>query len=122
MTLQASGNFVSVGLGLSPCEGAETVFVPLDFTGTTIIDLDFSFLQSVGKWGSLQSIYINNSQNGASIQLDLNTTQQSILLAAGKSAYFPLISNNPPKIKFTSAGATIVPVNLMNFYIPPCVW
>lgn len=109
--------------GFVPCNGPKSVPIPLDFsTGGPTFEIDLTNINQQGDFEAIQTIYLDNSANPFSASILCRNTNQLVIIPAGAQAYMPLLQPNPPDIQITSQGTAKVGVQLLNFYLPPCVW
>lgn len=106
-----------------PKEGPISIPVPLDFTTDTEYDLDYSNMQGRDKFSILQTVFIDNADMGQALTITMNGTGQRIICPANSQGYFPVLSQNPVKLAFTTAVLGVAAkVYLCNFPVAPCVW
>lgn len=113
-------------LGTAPdCRtGRKTIAVPIDFSVGSSFLLDLSQVQSQGSIDSIQTLYIDlRTVTTGNLQITMGLTNQVVELLAGAQAYIPILQGNPPIMQFAiSTGTPKILVQLMNFFVPPCVW
>lgn len=91
----------------TPSEGPKFARVALDFVSNNNYSLDLQSWQAQG--GSLsmiQSLYIDNSGNDTPMTIAFQGSNQQITVKGRTQGYFSAISPNPPKLLFSSNGAT----------------
>lgn len=98
-----------------PAEGPKCVPVTLDFSAADTYNLDYSNMARRGFMQSLQTVWVDNSLNGDPVSIIIPASQQTVKIPANTQGYYCLICPNPIKISFTSAGAAVVTVLLLNF-------
>lgn len=109
--------------GLIPCEGCKTIPFTFDFNAFLAYLVDLTLQQDQKKISVIQSVYIDNSLNLTNtLSIDVDTTGQHLVFPQKSCGYVPLLVPTPSKLTFSSAGAVVVGVQLLNFYIPPTVW
>lgn len=116
---------VNVYTGDKMCEGRKSLPVNIDFSQGANFFLDLSSIQGQGPQkyiSSVQTLYIDNVDNTAAIDVVMDVSKQRIRIPAGSEAYIPVLEPNPPKITFTCANPVIVPVQVLNFFVPPYIW
>lgn len=97
--------------------------VVLDFTGgNTVVNLDMTVPEGALKVSAILGFFIDNSLNTATVQIQMDKSQQSLLIPAGAQALLPILAAAPEKIIFTSAGNVLVTINLLNFRPDPIIW
>lgn len=94
-----------------------TLAVPdtLDFTAASVVVRDYSPLQNENKFTCIQCIYVDNSQNPASLTVICSDTLQNVTWPGGWQGYANLQTTNNMKISFVSSGGMRVPVQLLNY-------
>ena len=103
--------------------GRRAIHVLIDFSLGTDYQLDLSQVQSQGALDSVQTLYIDNSKNAEILTTIMGLTLQEIDIPPGAQAYIPVLQGNPPILRFNvAAGTPVVNIQLLNFFIPPCVW
>lgn len=115
-------NYSTTSLGELPCEGANTVRVPLDFDGINDIEVDLSAIQQTGKFSAAQTLFFDNSTNGAVVKIKCGVSNQTFQVPIGGFIYMPLLQPNPPKITFSCTAAVPLTAFFTNFFLPPVVW
>lgn len=115
-----------VPLGSTPdCRvGRKSINVPIDFSLGSSFQLDLSQIQAQGGLDSVQTLYVDLSAATAGVlSITMGLTNQVVKLPFGSQAYIPVLEGNPPILQFAlSTGTPVVNVELMNFFVPPCVW
>lgn len=108
--------------GALPCEGTKAFPFTLDFTTTNayLFDLTQQFNQK--QFTTLQTVYIDNSNNGSRTDIVCNGTGQVISAPPFTQGYYDILQPTPQKFAVQSAGNVAVGIQLLNFYIPPAVW
>jgi hypothetical protein len=122
MTAQNATDFYALSFGCAPPEGAVTLPINLDFQATTEVVLDCQPIQAKGKFSQLQTIYIDNSDNAQPIEVTLNVTYQHLQIPAHYCGYLCVLTPNVKNVKFNTTGGVVVPIQLMNFFLPTHVW
>jgi hypothetical protein len=103
--------------------GRRAIHITIDFSLGASFNLDLSQVQSQGAIDSVQSLYIDNSLSTGNLTILMGLTNQSVIIPPGAQAYIPVLQGNPPVLQFAlSTGTNAVNVQLMNFFVPPCVW
>jgi hypothetical protein len=109
--------------GFVPCNGPKSVPIPLDFSsGGPTFEIDLTDINQQGTFEAIQTIYLDNSANPFPAIIVCRNTNQSITIPPFAQAYMPLLQPNPPDIQISSLGTAKVFIQLLNFYLPPCVW
>ena len=86
--------------------------------------MDFQNLLQQGKIKSIQSVFIDNSNNNGFLTLYNPSYNQKIVLAPGLQGIFPILSGkmNAAKFIITSTSANIVNLEFFNVTLPPLQW
>jgi len=112
-----------VQTGNPACEGRKAITILIDFSLGLTFSLDLSGAQAQLSWfKSIQTIYIDNSANANPFIITCGVTTQRISIPAGACAYMPVLQPDAPVLQFNTASAIKVKIQLLNFFIPPCVW
>lgn len=112
-----------VAFGLAPLKGSRSLGQVLDFSRENPVNINLSFEQKTSRLEYVQSIYIDNSLNPATITAVMKTTGQSISIPAGWQGYFPVLASvDEPKISFSTTGTPLVPVFFLSFPLPLAIW
>lgn len=107
----------------APPDGPKALPVNLDFSTLPLYTLDYSNAQNLGKFSMLQSLYVDNSDNGSAVEITvMGGTGQRIIVPGNSQAYLPVLVANPINLQFVSQGNVLVPVFLLNFPVAPAVW
>lgn len=106
-----------------PPEGPRTLAVGLDFTQASQYSLDLQNLQQRNFFSMLQGLFVDNSQNPASLTINFPNTGQNLIFEAGTQAYITTLCQNPAKLVFISSGdVSAVVVYLLNYPVTNDVW
>jgi hypothetical protein len=117
-----AGNIPALN-GSLPCEGTKVFPYILDFTGgKNAYAIDLSQQAQQKQFTTLQTVYVDNSANTAALQIICGTTGQIITCPALSQGYFAILQPMPPQFQVQTTGNLILTIQLLNFYIPPCVW
>lgn len=115
-------SFLNVPMGNPPCEGRKAFEYVINFADGLQATLDLTNFFQQGTIASIQSMYVDNSENDVPIIVDMGGTNQNVVIPAGFEAYLPVLQANPPVLNFSCSAAVIVTVQLMNFFVPPYMW
>lgn len=115
-------NYSTTELGGFPCEGANVVRVPLDFNGTDDIVVDLGPIQNTGHFSAAQTLFLDNSTNGAVVKIKCGVSNQTFQVPIGGFIYMPILQPNPPQVTFSCSAAITLTVFFTNFFLPPVVW
>ena len=103
-------------------EGMKMVPVGINFSTDSSFMLDLSSYLSSTRISQVQTIFIDNSDNGSSVTVTIPATQQRLICPANSQGYFPILCTSPVKLSFQSAGNVLVWFFLLNFPVAPGVW
>lgn len=106
-------------------EGPRAVPLVLDFTiatGNTSVLLDMKNAQAQARMSYVQTIFVDNSLSTVPTTINVNGLSQAIIIPDSSQAYVPLLAINPPVLVCANNGNVKVPIQLLNFPLPPCVW
>jgi hypothetical protein len=109
----ASGNFgvMPISFGYYPIEGSRCVTVQYNWSQQISYTEDLSTaLESHGIVTSIQSVYIDNSQNLQSVVITVQTTGQVIICPAQSQGIFPLLFSGAAGFTIQSSVAGEGPV------------
>jgi hypothetical protein len=95
--------------------------IDLPFATVNPIEIDLEQLALLKQFKGAQSLYI---KTGADIlTITIAGTRQVFTLPPNRSAYLPIVAPQTSQIiTFQSAGAGLLTVLLMNYYVAPHVW
>jgi len=115
MVAQAFG----VSAGLTPKEGPKALPYTFDMTETTVLEASFGIIDS--GMSMVQSIFIDNSRNEMAAVISCSITNQNIAVLPLTQIFLPFICAASTFINITcvTAGAVIVPVQLLNYAVFP---
>lgn len=108
--------------GAVPCEGTKVFPFNLDFTAVNAYLIDLTQQYQQKQFTTLQTVYIDNSNNNSILQVVCSVTGQVITAPALSQGYYAILQPSPPRLQVQTNGGVIVTIQLMNFYIPPVVW
>lgn len=108
--------------GAIPCEGTKAFPVVLDFTAANAYLIDFTQQYAQKQFTTVQTVFIDNSENASDFDLICTTTGQTITAPPFSQGYYALLQPSPPKFQAQSAGNLVMEIIFLNFYIPPTVW
>jgi len=115
-------NFFSVANMIVPSEGPKVVPVIFDFTGIDSIEVDGSQMVQQGQMKYVQTVYIDNSDNGDPVSIISDVTDQRITCPANSQGNFNLFMPNNPRFTVETTGAVILTIFFCNFPLIPAVW
>lgn len=111
-----------VSTGLENCK-RHSITVNIDFSIGLTYSLDLTAIQDQLAWiKSVQTLFIDNSANSNAITIRMSGTLQRVVIPGYAQAYIPVLQINPPVLTFTSASPVQVAVQILDFFLPPCVW
>ena len=98
-----------------PEGGPKCLPLTLDFSAITSYALDYCNMQSRNFLNMVQTVWCDNSLSATVATIFVPGTGQIIKVPAGVQGYFPVLSPNPLKMVFGSAGGVTVQFILLNF-------
>ncbi len=101
-----------------PKEGPKTIPVLVDLRTATSVLVDLTQQQMTAKISYIQTVFVDNSLNTASVSITADTTGQILRVPAGTQAYLPILAPIPPRFTIATAGAVIVPIQFLNIPMP----
>lgn len=107
---------------LSKDANLKAAFAKLDFSAATIIDYKFAGPISQGFVGAILGLFVDNSDNAASLFVTMGQTQQRLKIPPSAQGWFPINSMVPDEIRFESAGGVTIKVAFLNFRPEPMMW
>jgi hypothetical protein len=107
---------------LPPCEGYRAAPFLLDFNVGADYLIDFTQPQQNKQFTTIQTVYVDNSLNTSDLVIAVEGTQQRQVVPKNTCGYFVLVAPTPTKVRLSSSGAFVIPVQFLNYYIPPTVW
>lgn len=105
-----------------PSQGNRELPVLLDFTATGVIQDDLFSEQSQSQIETIQSVYIDNSQNAASLQLLVRDTQQLIVAQPYTQGIYPIVTQANLQYQATTAQGIKIQVIFSNVAKQFAVW
>ena len=112
-----------VPTGNPACEGRKSITTIIDFSIGLVFTLDLSFIvDQLARINSVQTLFVDNSLNSNSITITTGVVNQKIVIPPLSQAYIPVLQNNPPVLRFQSSVAVTLPIQILNFFLPPIVW
>lgn len=115
-------NQTTVLNALVPPEGPKSVAVPMDFTTTDTVLVDFTVTTSQAKISTVQMIYVDNFGNPARLDIAVSGTSQIIRCPAGRQGWFPVVATNRPKFTCTTTPGVTVTVLFLNVPVAQGNW
>lgn len=112
---------VPVGNGYAPRiseGGPRSVFLDLNFTVDSEIDIDFTVIQQAGALSFLQSVFIDNSANLNPLTIVFDQVNQRIVVPAQCSGVFPVIAPISTKATVTTTPAANLRVGFLGLNMP----
>lgn len=123
-TQPAQQTYVPVGIynGPIPKEGPKSIPVQANFALVASYVIDFTLIYNQGFISELQAVWIDNSSNTQAVTLTNLSSNQSIVVAAGRQGIYPVLSPNPPRFSATSSGNGTVQFQFLNVPITCLSW
>jgi len=122
VAVAASNGSYLTSNGALPCEGTKAYPFLLDFTQSNAYKIDLTQQWQQKQFVTLQTAWIDNSDNDSPLELICSTTSQRIVANPRTQGFYVLLQPTPPVLQVQSDGALVVEIILLNFYIPPTVW
>lgn len=98
-----------------PAEGPKAIPLTLDFSVAASYTLNLQNVEARTYISQVQSVYLDNSDNTASLTVSMPGTNQKITITPNRQGYFNVSCPNPVVMVFTSQGGVVVQVQLFNF-------
>lgn len=105
--------------------GPLAVRLYVDFAQTSEFDVSLQNMQARGQFDLCQTIFVDNSQGGAAVNITIGVPGSpifTIVAKAGTQGYYQVICPNPILMQFTSNGGAPCTIYLINIAIPGVVW
>ena len=112
----------NMGMDVTPLEGPRAVGVNFDFTKGATLNFGVRF-SDIGM-SLLQSMFVDNRNNSASVTFQIAISNQLVVVPPYSQAFMPclFIGKDSLNIVGTSAGNVLVPVQFLNTYVDPLIW
>jgi hypothetical protein len=122
--MRGSGSYADVPIfnALVPREGPRAIPLSFDFSVQSLYSVDFSQAVSQGQISMVQSAFIDNSENAATVILTIPSSGQVIKFPASSQGFITLYSANPPRFTVSSSGAGVVGFVISNMATQNMVW
>lgn len=112
-----------VSFGNAPKDGSRAMMQALNFALESPVGVNLTYEQESGRLEFVQSIYVDNSNNTATLTATFQGTQQTISVPAGYQAYLPVLATlDNPKMSFATTGTPTVNIWLLSFPMAPAEW
>lgn len=115
-------NAVAVDTGKPPTHGSKAIPITYDFSQGASWNTDLSLLKQQGKIGSVQSVFIDNSQNNQTVTITMTGLGQRISVPAGYQGIFPVFVTDKPVFTVDSAGNGIATIAFSNAHQNAAMW
>ena len=122
-------SFAIIGLmnNKFPCNGPRAVPQVFDFStgsGNASQSVNLAALVQSGQIYDIQSLYIDNADNAASLIVTGGALNQRIKIPPNAQAYLAMLLDQQPVLNFSTTLATglVVPVYFLNFPVTNAVW
>jgi hypothetical protein len=103
--------------------GSTAIPIVLDFTTASSFVIDWTGQNWQGFVTTIQTVYVDNTQNTGPLTISGNPLNQGISVPGGAQAFLPLTVVNPPKFTVSVAnGNGVARLIFMNVPMPACVW
>lgn len=123
MTLQQNSAKASyrVHNGLAPVRLPRALSQVLDFTSVSSISVHLTKARDEDKLEWVQTLFIDNSANTASVSVTAAITNQTLVVPPGSQAYLPILAPEP-EFLFVTSGGSLVPVQFLTSAYPAMIW
>lgn len=114
-----------VSYGYYPVEGSRSVTAMYNWTSQTGYQENLSRLVDLGVETTIQSVYVDNSQNNQSCTLYMQGTDQQIVVPAAAQGVFPLICPAMPILQISVPNlisGAVTRLYYLNMPMGPTVW
>jgi len=111
--------------GLAPMGEPLAIPLSLDFSSKSEIRDDFVIEETSEHFGGIQSVFIDNADNAAALELRFDITGQRLKIPAGKQGVFPVYAvpgSTAFVAKTTSAANLRVALIFSNVPQPVAIW
>lgn len=124
MTALQPGASLKVPYSPLPCGDSKSIRFDMDFAATDSFEIDFTLSIQQKQIDSLQSVFIDNTQNASDFSVVTGALGQRLTVPAGGMAYLPIIAPNPAKLTCTASagGSNLTTMIVNNFPTPTIVW
>jgi hypothetical protein len=103
-------------------KGPKALPYKLDFTATQLFTLDFTGLELQEFLEGVQTIFVDNSLNTATLIITCSNTGQIVTYPAKSCGYATLLQPIPGTIDIFTTGGVVINLQLLNFHIDPMIW
>lgn len=115
-----------IAFGEAPRHGSRAMYQLLDFSqgGAGVsVGINLTYEQQSERLEFVQSIYVDNSTNTASLTATFKGTGQTISVPAGYQAYLPVLATaDNMKCDFSTSGTPKIPVWFLSCPMAPAQW
>jgi len=110
--------------GFAPREKPKSLYIPLDFSTNTEIDVNLFEENARGKLAFVQAAFVDNYDNNAPLYIYMGISQQRLVVPATKQGTFPIFAPDQATFRFVTqaANSLIVGVHFLNVPVPLSVW
>lgn len=115
-------NAIAVGNSRDPPEQPICLPYRFDFSAETAYQVDLSSVFQSGVISNIQTLYFDNSSNGADLIVDVQGSRQHMPLPANSTGYVPILVSQPGVMIFSSSGGQVVTIELLNVPLPTNIW
>jgi hypothetical protein len=105
-----------------PKGGPKVIPLRIDFSGVTEWQVDGSQVVERGKIEYIQALWVDNYSNTNPLIIEMNLTNQRIVIPARSQGYVPVLSPNPPKFIFSTQAGPMVYLQFLNVPVQPMIW
>ena len=110
--------------GYAPREKPKSLYLPLDFSVNTEIQVNLFDDNSRGKLAFVQGAFVDNYDNNAPLYIYVGVSQQRLVVPATKQGTFPLFAPGQSTFRFVTQAANplLVGIHMLNVPVPLAVW
>lgn len=106
-----------------PSEGPKGLGVVAPFTvDTPVFEINLLLTQSQRFMSGVQSVFVDNSQNGSDVTINCQTLNQNLTIPSNSQAYLPLLVAKNDVLTVSSIGEVSVSFIFCNIPLPAAVW
>lgn len=107
---------------LMPEEGPKAIAIVVPLSTGTAFALDFGPAVLNKTVSCIQTIYVDNSNNGSPVSIAVDGNGQVITVPPNSQGYLYVLAQKQARFTVTSSGSADVPMQFLNFPVPQIVW
>ena len=111
-------------IGVKDVKGYSSQGVPLSIDFSSVAspqNLDLSAAQLKNQFGAIKTVFVDNSNNTASVSILNAVTRQNLIIPAGYQAYLP-VASSVSQFQVSTSGGVAVGFVFLNVDVEPCMW